>query len=871
MIPTLQASIPTIPSNVTDAILAVPGVRLRGRTLTASWHATGPLDTLLQSVGVRASEVRWLWPPVGEASWEEVREALAATGRVKPFVLDGFLTGYQKEALEFSLLRPGTLYHHPTGCLSGDTLIGVNRAGRSFQLSIRDLVARFNGEAGRWANDIETTARCAMEGAIRLNPIQRAYASGRKVTFTLTTTTGRTIRATADHKFQTPAGFRALRELREGDTICIAVPFPQGERRAKILYRMIGVRHHPHAVQVSQPRSDEWCTAHGYRAGYVERSFRVPHHRLVVEAAANGLDYDAFVARCRSGDTAGLTFFDPRVFAVHHLDENPKNNELLNLAVLTHVEHAERHGRDGGWRRVTDAVGTETVASIVEYGEEDTYDLSMLDPFNNYVANGFVVHNSGKTVSAILWAVAAGGATVIVTKAATRTQFAREVSRFTTLEAFALKPVAEVRKRDRWQSLDAYLEWCDGDGAQPPWIVVGWESLSDHLSSLVALRPHNLVLDESHKGKSSKRWEVLPVAEDDAAAIASIKARGGFVKPSQGGEGIVGILPRENTATATATLAKAAKRRLATTATPISDRVRDLWGQLDLLEPGAWGSFSVWAKRYADAKPGLYGGLDTSGLSNVDELVGRLSYVIHRVDHATTHAQLPAKRRESMYVSAAEQVDAAPGFSREQRAAAAAGASALLELKLAEAASKKRKAVLSRIAEHVESGHKVVVFTGRRRDCDDLAASIRGACRKATVWCGHGGHSQSERADIKAEYIAHPGGCVLVGTGEAWGTAVDGLQCTDAAFFVMLPYTPGQLTQWEGRFTRLGQDRPVVIYYVIAEGTVDEHIADVLITKLAASEKVADGGSLDGASEALAGLDDPDAIVASIFGKLGIG
>jgi hypothetical protein len=486
---------------------------------------------------------------------------------------------------------------------------------------------------------------------------------------------------------------------------------------------------------------------------------------------------------------------------------------------------------------------------------------------------GAMLHHptgSGKTVSAILWAVAGNGPTIIVTRASTRAQFAREVSRFTRYEAYAMKPHVEVRKRDRWQSLDAYLAWCEGDGAQSPWVVVGWESLSDHLPTLLTLGVTSLVLDESHKGKSSKRWEVLPIAEDDAGAIASVKARGGFIKPAQDGNGIVGILPRDNLATATATLSRGATRRLATTATPISDRIRDLWGQLDLLEPGAWGAFSVWARRYCDAKPGLYGGLDTSGISNPAELVERLSYVIHRVDHATTHAQLPAKRRESMYISAADQCDAGPGFSREQKAAAA-GASAMLELKLAEAASKKRKAVISRIAEHVESGHKVVVFTGRRRDCDDLAASIRGACRRATVWCGHGGHSQSERADIKADYIAHPGGCVLVGTGEAWGTAIDGLQCTDAAFFVMLPWTPGQLTQWEGRFTRLGQDRPVCIYYCIAEGTVDEAVADTLINKLASAERVADGGSLDGASAALAGLDDPDAIVASIFGKLGIG
>ena len=588
----LQASLPILPNGLAEALTAIPGVKLRGQRVSVPWHATLAVDRLLRAVGVTVSNPIWSQPPPTTATWTEVREVLAATGRVKDFVLDGFLTDYQREALGFALRRSGSMLHHPTG--------------------------------------------------------------------------------------------------------------------------------------------------------------------------------------------------------------------------------------------------------------------------------------SGKTVSAILWAVAGGGPTVVVTRAATRGQFAREVSRFTDLAAYALKPAAEVRKRDRWQSLDDYLSWCRGDGAQPPWIVVGWESLGDNLAALLFVGPISAVLDESHKGKSNKRWEVIPLPEDDESAAASVRARGGFVKPGQDG-GLVGILPRDNLATATATLSKAVRRRLATTATPISDRVRDLWGQLDLLEPGAWGPFGVWARRYADAKPGQYGGLDTSGLSNPEELVERISFILHRVDHATTHAQLPAKRRESYYISAEEQCDAAPGFSREQRAAAQRGASAMLELKLAEAASRKRKSVIGRIAEHVDSGHKVTVFTGRRRDCDDLAASIRGACRRATVWSAHGEHSQSERDAIKADYIAHPGGCVLVGTGEAWGTAVDGLQCTDAAFFVMLPYTPGQLTQWEGRFTRLGQSRPVVIYYCIAEGTVDEHIADILIGKIANADRVADSGSLAGASDALAGLDDPDAIADSIFAKLGIG
>ena len=80
--------------------------------------------------------------------------------------------------------------------------------------------------------------------------------------------------------------------------------------------------------------------------------------------------------------------------------------------------------------------------------------------------------------------------------------------------------------------------------------------------------------------------------------------------------------------------------------------------------------------------------------------------------------------------------------------------------------------------------------------------------------------------------------------------------------------TPGQLRQWEGRFSRLGQKRPVTIYYVIAESTVDEHIADILISKLPAVQKIVQDVELGEAEAILAGIDDEDAIAESILAKI---
>ena len=115
--------------------------------------------------------------------------------------------------------------------------------------------------------------------------------------------------------------------------------------------------------------------------------------------------------------------------------------------------------------------------------------------------------------------------------------------------------------------------------------------------------------------------------------------------------------------------------------------------------------------------------------------------------------------------------------------------------------------------------------------------------------------------------MKHLGPCVLVGTGDAFGESVN-MQDTDAALFVMLPYTPGQIRQWEGRFCRLGQKRPVTIYYVICEDSIEEHIAEILINKMDAVERIVDDAELAEAAGAIGGTDNEEELMASILDKL---
>jgi hypothetical protein len=328
----------------------------------------------------------------------------------------------------------------------------------------------------------------------------------------------------------------------------------------------------------------------------------------------------------------------------------------------------------------------------------------------------------------------------------------------------------------------------------PDFLIVGWESLPLWLPLLRKVGFLNIIFDELHKAKAFTRWQQIPTTSDDPEAKEI--STGVFVRYER----------LENIVNAAEVLSRQACRRLGTTATPIQDRPRDLWSQLDLIEPKSWGTFKRFANRYCAAYQGSYGYI-TEGSSNADELSQRLKLIRHRVSREETHGQLPAKRRRVVFIQPSD-LDQKAIQGMEPKNKTGLG---LLEFRLEQACAMKRKFTITRIAERLSQNAKIVVFTARHADCEAIFAALqtREELKGIKIWMAHGGHGVSVRDDIREEYMAHPGPCVLVGTGMAWGEGVN-LHDTDEAFFVMLPITPGQVVQWEGRFSRKGQLREVI-------------------------------------------------------------
>ncbi|HEB65813.1 MAG TPA: replicative DNA helicase [Chloroflexi bacterium] len=97
-----------------------------------------------------------------------------------------------------------------SGCLAGNTLITLADTGD--RLPIRDLEGK---------TDFQILALNPHTYRIEPMPVSRAFCTGTKPVFRLTSRLGRSVRATANHKFLTIDGWKRLDALREGEHIAV--------------------------------------------------------------------------------------------------------------------------------------------------------------------------------------------------------------------------------------------------------------------------------------------------------------------------------------------------------------------------------------------------------------------------------------------------------------------------------------------------------------------------------------------------------------------------------------------------------------------------------------------------------------------------
>ena len=283
----------------------------------------------------------------------------------------------------------------PESCLEEDTFIQytvwdkitgkrINHKGGK----LKHLYERFHGKFTKGCghhlakNDVYFTAPSINDdNRIIHNRIVDVIDTGKKSCFKITLNDGTTIEATEDHKFFGQGIFIPTKELKIGTILHIhnntpfTCEYPPREYRKEFL-----VKYHPDApLKVIDGKY---------------KYYRLRKTRAVFEASLNGISLDDYIQKLNNFEK-DLKYISSYMH-VHHIDENVQNDSLDNLVLISPENHGKLHAhqRHNNLRFVAIE---RSVTKIDNVGLKNTFDIKMESPFNNYVANKFVVHNSGKT------------------------------------------------------------------------------------------------------------------------------------------------------------------------------------------------------------------------------------------------------------------------------------------------------------------------------------------------------------------------------------------------------------------------------------------------------------------------------------------
>lgn len=329
------------------------------------------------------------------------------------------------------------------------------------------------------------------------------------------------------------------------------------------------------------------------------------------------------------------------------------------------------------------------------------------------------------------------------------------------------------------------------------------------------------------------------------------------------------------------------------TGTPIDNRPKELWTQTQIVDRSVFPTFFDYGKRYCagyQKDAGRRMVWDFNGASNIDELEKALrSTIMIRRTKEQVLKELPPKTRTLIPFIVDESLDKeyrkveAPALDRlrqlrqerkdwktlfdamppedrkgyaAKHAEKAIQASRLSDLAISEIEKLKEAAVNAKLAETIsftvglhETQGKILVFAVHHKTIDRLLQAFREKGIKTDTIDGRvTGEARQQKID------AFQGGDleILVCGIRAASIGLT-LTASHTVVFIELDWTPGAHSQAEDRTYRIGQSKPVTVYYLLLLGSIEEKIAKMIDSKRAivnaamgeGEKTIEEGGILD--------------------------
>lgn len=275
--------------------------------------------------------------------------------------------------------------------------------------------------------------------------------------------------------------------------------------------------------------------------------------------------------------------------------------------------------------------------------------------------------------------------------------------------------------------------------------------------------------------------------------------------------------------------------KIGLTGTLIPNKPENLHNQMNCIEPGRWGTWHSFVKRYCELSSNEYTKWIVGKLkpSMVPELRERLSSVVIDVDDAEVIAALPPFVFQSVIL----EPDFVPGgFTFDDIDD--------LDAFLETAAPTKVDKVCELVdSERETHNDRICVVVYHRAVAEDIVAKLEHA-QHGPVYHVDGDQDVTERKKTIATASALANS-ILVCTMSSVGIGINDLVAFRNVILGELYWQPGIVVQLLGRFHRLSSTGPVIVKAIILKGTVDEIIAKSLQAKLSEMNQIIDGGNLE--------------------------
>lgn len=746
---------------------------------------------------------------------------------------------HQLRAYHFAKDLPGGCLALQMACVAGDMEIVTNRAGITRRFTLREAYKRW--AAGNWSATWH--CRSLLGDRFGQQEIIGIYSSGVKPVVKITLDNGKVLRCTPDHEIArsswewTQAG-----DLKPGDDVIC-----NGERKrpgAIVACQDCGKTRYlpPSAIKrnrsrcwdchVSKLKSWKGANSPNYKGGkfidqqgYVRLSSMGDHPR----ANPAGQVYEHIVVMEKVlGRSIG------RDEHVHHLNGVRHDNRPENLEVITPGLHNRHHDvylrLDGGdtvnGGKVVIIPKIARVVSVEPDGECDTYDVAMKGPFHNFVANGVVVHNCGKTRVAVDIVQNRGHQKTLVVAPASVVQDRvwEENFRKYAVPDYLLVTLDDKAGSVKEKATRAKVALAEGElQGKPVVIITNYESVwrpgfgPTYAEAKDDEKPR--ILDHGFALKVD--WDCIIADEIHRIQAANGKASRFMEK-----------------------LGKKAKQRLGLTGTPFSSGPLSVYGQYRFLDPTIFGTrHKDFKERYA-----LMGGFQNhqvTGFQNQEELQRKFYSIAFRVETRDV-LDLPAEQDIHRYCELGREGKRAyqemeKDFVARVRQGEVTASNALTKLlRLQQMTSGyarlddtdheegqtvrvdgAKQALLEGVLFDLDVREPVVVFARFKHDLDAIKEAAEKQGRRYAELSGR----------VKQTAFWREGNADVLGV--QIGAGAEGVDLTRAHYCCY--YSVGySLSQWEqSRFRTLrpSQKHPVTYIHLIAKGTIDEKVYHAIGTK----------------------------------------